>query len=291
MNGAEIKIGPAEARKLLGAASGDAALLYIYLMSGNDPDQAIEQLKLNQSRFACAMATLRQLGLWEQERKVVIPGECPVYTEQDVLTAMDTDKDFRALYGEIQHLLGRNLNTEELKIILGFVNYLGLSPEVVCMLVCYCKQRAQRKGNTRNPSLRTIEKEAYAWADRSIDTMEEAAAYIQQQNQYHSLENQVKKAMQIYDRQLTPSEEKYVRAWLDMGFDTDAIAIAHDRTCVNTGGRNWAYTNRILTRWHEAGLHTAQQVAEKDQKTTVPKGASGHLGAAELENIRKLMQE
>ena len=142
MTGSEIKIGSAEARKLLGAASGDAALLYIYLLSGNDPDQAIEQLKLNQSRFACAMATLRQLGLWEQERKAVLPGECPVYTEQDVLTAMDTDKDFRALYGEIQHLLGRNLNTEELKIILGFVNYLGLSPEVVCMLVCYCKQRA-----------------------------------------------------------------------------------------------------------------------------------------------------
>lgn len=221
----------------------------------------------------------------------MVPGECPTYTERDVLSAMDTDKDFRALYGEVQHLLGRTLNTEELKIILGFVHYLGLSPEVVCMLVCYCKARAHRKGNSRNPSLRTIEKEAYAWADRGIDTMEEASAYIRQQNQHNSQMGQVKKAMQIYDRQLTPSEEKYVRSWLEMGFDTDAIAVAHDRTCVNTGGRNWAYTNRILVRWHEAGLHTAQQVEEKDQKPAVPKGASGQLGAAELENIRKLMQE
>jgi len=183
------------------------------------------------------------------------------------------------------------LNTEELKILLGFVRYLGLSPEVVCMLVCYCKERARRKGSTRNPSLRTIEKEAYAWADRGIDTMEEASAFIQQQNLQHSQIGQVKKAMQIYDRQLTPSEEKYVRAWLEMGFDTDVIALAHDRTCVNTGGRNWAYTNRILVRWHEAGIHTVQQVEQKDQKPAVPKGASGQLGAAELENIRKLMQE
>ena len=291
MNGLEIKITSADARKLLGAASGDAALLYIYLQSGNDPALAKDQLNMNESRVACALATLRQLGLWELERKAVVPGECPVYTEQDVLSAMETNKDFRALYGEVQHLLGRNLNTEELKIILSFVNYLGLSPEVVCMLVCYCKERARQKNRTRNPSLRTIEKEAFAWADRGIDTMEEASAFILQQNQQHSMVTQVKKAMQIYDRQLTPSEEKYVHAWLEMGFDPDAIAIAHDRACVNTGGRNWAYTNRILTRWHEAGIHTAQQVEERDRKPETPKGASGQLGAAELENIRKLMQE
>ena len=30
----------------------------------------------------------------------------------------------------------------------------------------------------RNPSLRTIEKEAYAWAEQGIETLEQAAAYI-----------------------------------------------------------------------------------------------------------------
>lgn len=291
MNGVEIRIESADARKLLGAASGDAALLYIYLQSGNDPNQAAKQLNLNESRIACAMATLRQLGLWQQERKAVLPGECPTYTERDVLAAMDTDRDFKALYGEIQRVLGRNLNTEELKIILGFERYLGLSPEVICVLVGYCKERARNKGNLRNPSLRTIEKEAYAWAEQGIDTMEEAAAFIQRQNHRQSQLEQLKRAMQIYDRPLTPTEEKYARQWLEMGFDTDAVAIAHDRTCVNAGGRNWAYTNRILTRWNEAGIHTAQQVAERDRKPETPKGASGVLGAAELDNIRKLMQE
>ena len=291
MNGLEIRIDSTDARKLLGAASGDAALLYIYLHSGNDPLLAGKKLNLNESKLACAMATLRQLGLWQQERRTVLPGESPVYTETDVLTAMDTDRDFRALYGEIQRVLGRNLTTEELKIILGFERYLGLSPEVICLLVGYCKDRAKHKGVTRNPSLRTIEKEAYAWAEQGIDTMEEAAAFIQRQNLRKSQLEQLKRAMQIYDRGLTPSEEKYARSWLEMGFDTDAIAIAHDRACVNTGGRNWAYTNRILTRWHQAGIHTAQQVEQQDKKPSVPKGATGQLGQAELDNIRRLMQE
>lgn len=291
MNTVDLSIEQSDMRKLLGAASGDAALLYLYLRSGNDPDAAAGSLGLNESRLACALATLRQLGLWQQERKALIAGERPAYTEKDVLTAMDTDRDFRALYGEIQRLLGRNLNTEEMKIILGFDRYLGLAPDVICLLVCYCKERARQKGSLRNPSLRTIEKEAYAWAEQGIDTMEEAAAFIQRQNQRNSQLGQLMRTLQIRGRNLTASEEKYARRWLEMGFQMDAIAIAYDRTCVNTGNMSWSYMNTILTRWHEAGIHTAEQVENKDKKPTVPKGASGRLGAAELENIQRLLRE
>jgi DNA replication protein DnaD len=76
-----------------------------------------------------------------------------------------------------------------------------------------------------------------------------------------------------------------------MGFSMDAIAIAYDRTCVNTGGMNWAYMNRILTRWYEAGLITVEQIQTNDQKPNVPKGASGKLGAAELEAMQRVLQE
>ena len=291
MNAVEISIEQLDMRKLLGAASGDAALLYLYLRSGNDPEGAARALNLNASRLACATATLRQLGLWQQEQKTFVAGERPAYTEKDVLSAVDTDKDFRSLYGEIQRLLGRNLNTEELKIILGFVRYLGLAPEVVCLLVCYCKERARKRGSLRNPSLRTIEKEAYAWAEQGIDTMEEASAFIQNQNLRDSKLGRIMEMLHIRGRSLTPGEEKYARQWIDMGFDTDAIAIAYERTCLNTGNMNWAYMNRILTRWQEAGLMTAQQIESGDKKTNVPKGASGQLGTAEREAIQRLLQE
>ena len=99
---------------------------------------------------------------------------------------MDTDKSFQALYGEVQRVLGRSLNTEELKILLGFIRYLGLPADVISVLVCYCKERARAKGILRNPSLRSIEKEAYYWAEQGIDTMEEAAAFIQNQNMRRS---------------------------------------------------------------------------------------------------------
>ena len=113
----------------------------------------------------------------------------------------------------------------------------------------------------------------------------------QKQSQQHSQLGQLKRVLQIYDRNLTATEEKYARQWLEMGFDPDAIAIAYDRTCVNTGNRNWNYMNKILTSWHTSGIHTAEQVKNKDKKPAGPKGASRKLGAAELEAIKKVLEE
>ena len=286
-----ITISQGDVRKLLSAASPDAALLYIFLSSGNRLEQAAAELRLTESRLGCAAATLRQLGLWIEERPShIAPGERPNYSEHDVLDAMEQDRSFRGLYGEIQRLLGRSLNTEELKILLGFVRYLGLPADVISVLVCYCKDRARNRGSFRNPSLRTIEKEAYAWAERGIDTVEEAAAFIQAQNVRNSRLYRLMGILQIRGRSLTAAEERYAQSWLDMGFEEAVISAAYERTCLNTGGLNWAYMNKILQRWHDQGLHTLEEVQSGDRKP-VPKGASGELTEAELEFIQRTLKE
>ena len=280
-----------ELRRLFGAASGDAALLYLYIRCGNAPGDAQSALRLNGSRFDCAAATLRQLGLWVEDKPLSIAtGERPNYSERDVMESMERDGSFRALYGEVQRRLGKTLNTEELKILLGFVRYLGLPAEVISILVTYCQERARKKGSSRNPTLRTIEKEAYAWAEQGIDTLEEASAFIQRQNVYHSRLSQLTRLLQIRGRSLTAAEERYAKAWLEMGFTDEVFTMAYERTCLNTGGLSWAYMNKILLRWHEAGMHTADEVRNRDRKD-IPKGASGELGEAELEAIRRVLQE
>ena len=287
-----ITIPRGDVQRLLSAASPDAALLYIFLASGNCPGAAAEELNISETRLQCAGATLRQLGLWKDERPVhIAPGERPTYSEQDVLHAMDSDQDFRGLYGEVQRLLGRSLNTEELKILLGFVRYLGLPGDVISVLVCYCKERARQKGNSRNPSLRAIEKEAYAWAERGIDTVEEAAAFISAQNIRNSRLHRLMEQLQIRGRNLTAAEERYAQSWLDMGMEDAVIAMAYERTCLKTGGLNWAYMNKILQRWQQQGLRTAEAVQSGDYKSGVPKGASGQLGDAEMEAIQQLLRK
>lgn len=291
MNIEKLTIEASDIRKLLLCGSADAVMLYLYLRSGNTQESASKELPMTAGQVSCAAATLRQLGLVTDSKPVILSGERPSYTETDIMTAMDTDNDFRVLYGEVQRLLGKVLNTEELKILLGFTRYLGMTADVISVLVCYCKERNRQKGILRNPSLRTIEKEAYAWAEQGIDTLEEAAAYIQRRNLRQSRLQQLMNTLQIRGRNLTAGEERYAQSWLDMGFDMEAISMAYERTCLNTGGLSWAYMNKILTRWHEAGLHTAEAVRTGDRKTATPNGAAGELGAAELEAIRRVLQE
>ncbi len=291
MNG--LQISHTDLNKLLCAKNPDAALLYLYIHSGADIAQAENALGLPQNRYACAAATLRQMGLWPETRNTVFAGERPQYTEQDVLGAMGTDRSFQSLYGEVQRVLGRTLNTEELKILLGFIRYLGLSTEVISMLIYYCKDKARARGQLRNPSLRTIEKEAYYWAENGIDTVAEAAAFIQNQNQRRSRLAGLMELLQIRGRTLTAGETRYAESWLEMGFAEDVIKLAYEKTCLNTGGLSWAYMNKILTRWQEQGLFTLEQVNAGDKKPqkSVPRGATGKPGQAELDAIAKLLKE
>ena len=291
MQSQDLHISREHAYKLLCAASGDAALLYLYLQSGNDLQEAAGALHMTEGEVQCAAATLRQLGLWAEKEKVFLVGERPSYSEADLIHAMDHDRSFPALRDEVQQVLGRNLATEELKILLSFTNYLGLPHEVISILIRYCMHRNVQKGKVRNPSLRTIEKEAHRWAEMGIDTMEEASAYIHRQNVRNSRLGQLMEQLQIRGRALTAAEERYAQQWLDWGFDKDVIAMAYERTCLNTGGLSWAYMNKILARWQQAGLLTKDAIARGDTKPGNFKAGQRSLDADELAAIEKMFQE
>ena len=285
-----VTISRTDVRKLLSAASPDGALLYIYLQGGNRLETAGKDLNMNESRLSFAAAVLRQLGLLAEEHPGhVIIGERPNYSGEDVQKA-NYDFEFVALKEEVQRQFGKILNTEEEKILLGFYRYLGLSPDVISLLVRYCISRAKRQGRVRNPSLWTIEKEAYAWAEKGIDSFEEASAYIQMQDQRQSRLGRLMQILQIYGRKLTAAEERHANAWLDMGMEDEVIAMAYERTCLNTGGLNWNYLNKILQRWHSQGLHTAEEVRSGDQKPGAGSSGQRQLDADEVAAIRRMME-
>lgn len=288
MNTKDITLTQTQLHKLLASGNGDAALLYLFIQGGNDPCDAQTALSFSPGRINQGVAALRQLGLWqEQPSRCVLSQQPPQYTEQDVMNALSRSEDFPLLTGEVQRIMGRILTTEELKILLTLRNYLGLPGEVVHLLVSYCKERQHRRGSNRNPSLRAIEKEAYLWWEKGVDTLEDAVAYIQAENARHSRLASLMKLLQISGRNLTPAEERYALSWLDMNFDQEALQMAYEKTCLNTGGLKWAYMDKILLSWHRQGLHTGAQVRSGDR--AVPTAASGAAKMAAQQTQRVQM--
>ncbi len=199
--------------------------------------------------------------------------QAPVYTEQDVIRETRTSREFEAITGETQRRLGRVLSNEELKILLSVYRYLGLPGEVISILVNYCIQRQRSRGISRMPSLRSIEKEAYYWADHGIDTMEQAAVYMQNQLLRQSQLGKIRELFGITGRRLTTGEENYILTWLSWGFGEQEIGLAYEKTCMATGGLKWPYCNSILRSWHEQGFTTLSQIESGDRAPAKPPAA------------------
>ena len=251
-----------ELRKLLSCGCPDAVTLYLYRKAELPLETALDALHFTVPQMVGATDCLRQLGLWEPAEKPTPQPERPVYTDADLNRALRSAK-FKNLVGEAQRMLGRTVSTEELKTLLGFSEYLRLPTDVIGLLLSYCVERSRRRG-VRPPSMHTIEKEAYRWADENIDTLETASFYVQSQLQVHTRIQQLRLRMQIDHRRLTASEEQYLTSWIQMGFSDQSIDMAYTRTCENTGGLRWAYMNSILKSWHEKNLHTPQEITAGD---------------------------
>ena len=261
-----VTLNTEELRTLLSCGCPDAVALYLYRRSAQPLETAADALHFTVPQIVAATECLRQLGLWDTPERPPLQPERPVYTEQDIRLAMrDSRTRFSKLVGEAQRRLGRTLSTEELKTLLSFVDYLRLPVEVVGLLLSYCVERARRR-SMRAPSMRTIEKEAYRWADDNIDNLETASFFVQQQLQLHTRIQQLRLLLQIDQRRLTAAEEQYITSWIAMGFGDDAIRLAYEKTCLNTGALKWAYMNSILRSWHENNLHTPEEIAQGDSK-------------------------
>ncbi|MGI6028629.1 MAG: DnaD domain protein [Candidatus Heteroscillospira sp.] len=286
-----------DADRLIDRRDGTAALLYLYLLRRGGSfrmEEASQRLGISAMQLRAAAEALQSMGLLEIRGIPEPAQELPEYSTQDMQTRTMDSEEFAALAMEVQSAMGRVLSGTELKLLFGIYDYLALPPEVICMLVGYCMERTEkRQGAGRRPSMRTIEREAYAWANREINTLELAEAHLQNLARMESETEKAKAAVGISGRELSATERKYIESWIAMGFDADALAMAYDRTVVKTGRLQWKYMNSIITSWHGKGLHTPKEISEGDTLSPLhtPARNAAAPGQNQLQRMERLMDK
>ncbi len=299
--------------KLLAAHDGDVALLYLYWLKSDsqDPEQAAAALCRTMREIGAAEEKLRRMDLLPPagaagrsvsvkppasgvEREILPPAEePPQYTAEDIAVRSREDPGFSAVLAEAARIIGHTLSSSDTRTLFGVYDYLGIPPEVLVMLMTYCaEQFRERYGSSRRPGARAIEKLAYQWAREEIMTLEQAEAYITAQKERRGELGRIKALLNIYGRELTATEEKYITSWLEMGFREDAVAIAYDRTLTQTNALKWPYMNKILLSWHEKGLHTAKEIEEKDGRRPAKKPAAAEeIKPVDMDELRRIIDK
>lgn len=293
------------ADKLIAAHDGDVALLYIYYTRTGctDAERAAHDLCRTLREIGSAEEKLRRMGLCPDADPPVpaaaaapaekLPPEelMPEYTAEDIVRRSREDEKFSVILAEAKRVFARNLSSGDMKMLFGIYDYLALPTEVILELLNYCAQTAAEKGEGKRPSPRTVEKEAYRWANREILTLEQAEEYIRNQKSLREASNRVKNALGIHGRELTPTEAKYIASWLAMGFEEDALLIAYDRTVTSTGALKWPYMNKIVTSWHEKKLHTPAEIEAGDGRKRPAPAQEKPAGGVDLNELKSIFNK
>jgi len=258
------------ARRVVELGDGDCALLYLALLErGGDTAAAQRKLKWSRERLIQAYGRLAAQGLVDGgglEAAVPAPenDRPPEYSRGDVLNALEREPEFTGLYREMERLLGRTLSDADLKSLYTIYDFLHLPVEVILLLTGYVTRTLRRqKGRSEGvyPRMPQIRKEAFVWKRLGIDSAEKAEEYFRRQQAVDSREWAILSMVGATERRSAVEDErKYINRWVEMGVSDELIRLAYERTVFRKGDMNWAYMNRILQSWHQAGHTTAEQV-------------------------------
>ena len=260
-------IPPEDARRLISAHDGNVALLYIWQsVNGHfDAEAAAGDLCMTAGEVSAAREKLERLfsasvpgtdHLPETPaapEKKVSPADNkpPQYGLTDVRVVLESAPDFKGVVEEATRILGRTLSTPDISTLLAVYDHLGIPAEVMMELINYCHEISlERFGPSKRVSVSSIYKEACRWADEGIMTFETAEEYIADQRELNSRLSRVASVLNLDARRITDTPLRYMRSWITMGFDDEAIAEAYDRTFTNTGSLSWKYMDAILNKWH-----------------------------------------
>lgn len=185
-----------------------------------------------------------------------------------------------------QEILGKTLRNKDIETLYWFYDELGLSPEVITMLLEYCVSRDKRNMNY-------IEKVAVSWHENGITTIDAADRFINNEREKNGYFHSLRKLFGIDNRSLSKTEENYLKTWRDdCGMDENMVALAYEYCIMQTSKLSFPYMNSIIKRWHELGIHTVQE-AERDHEDFKTKNKQNNLDVyndddfnyAELEKI------
>jgi DnaD/phage-associated family protein len=185
-----------------------------------------------------------------------IPVERPQYIVEELTQFREKSSEVKSLFNRAEETLGKLLTYHDMNVLFGFYDWLRLPVDVLDFLLAYCADHDHR-------DLRYIEKCAMDWADKGISDVNQAQEYLQ------TFDMDYRTILQTFGQNTgypTPTQKKYIEKWRkEWKVSTTLIMEACDRSGVYSGKPKFAYVDKILTTWHNAGVTTMEGVLAMDE--------------------------
>lgn len=174
----------------------------------------------------------------------------------DQIATMKKNADFAQILSVAEGFLQRQLKPADVQSLAFIYNDLHFSFELLDYLIEYCVGKGKQ-------SFSYIEKVAREWHKNEITTVAAAKDYNYQYNR------DVYTVMKALGRSTTPTqtEADFVKRWYDAyGMDEDVILEACARCVRKTDRNRFEFTEGILSKWKDAGVHHMKDVERVDRE-------------------------
>lgn len=202
---------------------------------------------------ACTVAPVAQAVAAPTPRVIAEKG-LPTYSADELSLILARREGLAQLVDDAQQAFGKIFNMNEIAIIAGLVDYLGLTGEYVLLLLTHCRSMEKK-------SLRYVEKMAITLHDEGIHGARELEERLKNIEMMASATGRVRAIFGITSRALTSKEKAMIERWVcEMKFDEAVLTRAYEMTVDAIGKASMPYANKILERWFADGYKTVEDV-------------------------------
>lgn len=283
-------------------ANGSYVKVYLYALLLGMRNETMEQsaiaedLNLLESDVKNAFDYWSEEGLIEYNDSKIILNNSSAGAENkktgkttaQIAKLMSENEQLSALCTMSQEILGKTITTKDMETLFWMYDELGLTVEVILMILEYCTTKDKR-------SVQYAEKVAITWNEKGINTIEAIENFKKSENERNSYFYALRRLFGISDRALSKKEEEYLLKWQErLKMSEDMVALAYEYCIMQTGKLTFPYMDTILENWNRKGIrtvdaaekeHSAYKTSTKDKNFDIFKNDVDH---SELE---KLMHE
>ena len=287
--------------------SANGAYVKVYLLAlslaisakAMSTGEMAEKLNLLESDVVNALEYWNKNGVLKYDKDNVLFGAAVPSENTDEITnkkgmdqiaeEMTSNKALADLCTLSQEILGKPLRNRDIETLYWFYDELGLSPEVITLLLEYCVSKDKR-------SMSYIEKVAMSWHKNGIITIDAADKFITEEKEKGGYFGSLRKLFGIDNRNFSKTEEMYLKTWRDeYGMDENMVGLAYEYCIMQTSKLSFPYMNSIIKRWNDLGIKTVAQ-AEQDHEDFKNKNRQNGLNVYNDDNVdydelEKIMQD
>jgi DnaD/phage-associated family protein len=175
----------------------------------------------------------------------------------DELESFKSNPDVASFIFSTERYIGRPLKMTELTTIFYWYDTLKFPADVIEFLVETCISKGKK-------SLRYMDKVAIEWHKEGVRNLDDAkmAANPTSTNAFA-----VMRYFGITGRNLIETELAFIDKWTgSYGFTLDIIEEACKRTVLATQKPSFEYADRILSNWHDLGVHHLTDITKADEQ-------------------------